>query len=65
MTVLVFLRLDAHLSGGLHLELVHSGAGFGNVDLVALGRLVVSLFHLLNVTTSRLRTDELAAPSVM
>ena len=27
---------DAHLSGGFHLKLIHSSAGLGNVDLIAI-----------------------------
>ena len=36
VTVIAFLQVDAHLVGGLHLELVHSGTGLGDIDLVAI-----------------------------
>ena len=38
VAVVAFLQVDADLSGSLHLELVHSGTGLGDVDLVALVR---------------------------
>ena len=34
VSVVALLQIDTHLGGGFHLELIHSGAGLGNVDLV-------------------------------
>ena len=45
VAVVAFLQVDANLSGSLHLELVHSGTGLGDVDLVTLVRRSVSPFH--------------------
>ena len=36
VTVVAFLQVDAHLGGSLHLELIHSRTGLGNVDLIAI-----------------------------
>ena len=38
VAVIALLEIDAHLVGGLHLELVHSGLGLGDIQLV--GRIV-------------------------
>ena len=34
VTVVTFLQVDTHLGGSLHLELIHSATGLGNVELV-------------------------------
>ena len=34
IAVVAFLEVDAHLGGGFHLELVHCGLGFGDIDLI-------------------------------
>lgn len=35
IAVVALLEVDADLAGGFHLELVHSGLGLGDVELVA------------------------------
>ena len=37
MAVAAALQVDAHLLGGLHLELVHGLPGLGDIDLVVIG----------------------------
>ena len=34
IAVVAFLEVDAHLGGGFHLELVHRGLGFRDIDLI-------------------------------
>ena len=46
VAVIAFLQVHADLGGGLHLELVHSGLGLGDVQLVIiLGRHSFCSFH--------------------
>ena len=35
IAIVALLEVDADLAGGFHLELVHSGLGLGDVELVA------------------------------